>query len=286
MRKRKGSSQKKLGTLQTDNKRLSDEAELVRGKYGRSLEMLKQYQDRLVSLSEEKESLSNISRVMQASEADAETRMVELESEVASLHDSLAEQRAIVESHVDIENKQEQHVRDLENKLSKALKKAARAAAANVTSEMKKKVPISNLAAKGMTAPEGAASEQAETVTSTTAATFQSLKRPRSPSSSAHSIHQTTLPAPIPSAEVNIPGKITNAVVGGEGGVIGGAVSGFVSATSVSPEETAIPPYPSRVAHLQQEREEQQEKQEQQPGKNRGRRDISVRNTPTSPQSY
>ena len=253
-------AQKKLETLQTDNKRLLDEAELVRDKYGRSLEMLKQYQDRLVSLSEEKESLSNISRVMQASEADAETRMIELESQVATLHDSLAQQKAIVESHVDIENKQEKHVRDLENKLSKALKKAARVAAASAASEAKKKAPNSNLSATGATAT--GATAPATIATASATGSTQSLKRPRSPPSSAHTAHHTTLPAPTPSAEANIPDTFRSAGVAGGGDAIGVAVGGSVSATSVSAEQppdsgaAPIPPHSSRVAHLQQQQQQ------------------------------
>ena len=179
-------AEKKLGTIQSDNKRLMEEAELVQQKYTRSLEMLKQYQDRLVSLSEEKESLSDMSRIMQATEADAESRMVGLETEVATLRDSLAEQKAIVESHVDIENRQEKHVRDLEEKLSKALKKAAKAAVAASASKRE------------------ASTNYASSI-GNTSTIANSLKRPRVSSPSNRRVHHANVPQPIPSADVQIP---------------------------------------------------------------------------------
>ena len=113
-------AQQRLQVLQDDNKKLNGNTELIRSKYARSLEMLKQYQDRLVKLSEEKEDANNASRVMQASESATSSRLIDLEKELRNTNEKLFKQKELVEMHATIEEKQETRVRDLESKLAMA----------------------------------------------------------------------------------------------------------------------------------------------------------------------
>jgi hypothetical protein len=75
-------AQERLEVLQKDNNKLNGQTELIRTKYARSLEMLKQYQDRLVKLSEEKEDANNTSLAMKASESATSAKLLELEEEL------------------------------------------------------------------------------------------------------------------------------------------------------------------------------------------------------------
>ena len=115
-------AQQRLEVLQDDNKKLNGNTELIRSKYARSLEMLKQYQDRLVKLSEEKEDANNASRVMQATESATSSRLLDLEKELRNANEKLSKQQELVDMHATIEQKQETRVRDLETKLTMANK--------------------------------------------------------------------------------------------------------------------------------------------------------------------
>ena len=115
-------AQQRLEVLQDDNKMLNEQTETVRTKYARSLEMLKQYQDRLIKLSEEKEDANNASRVMQACESAASSRLLELESELRDANEKLLAQQNLVSMHAKIEEKQERRVQELETKLTSASK--------------------------------------------------------------------------------------------------------------------------------------------------------------------
>ena len=110
-------AQQRLEVLQQDNTTLNGQTEMIRTKYARSLEMLKQYQDRLVKLSEEKEDANNVSRAMQASESAASSRLLELEGELQKANEKVSDQQELVDMHATIEQKQEIHVRELETKL-------------------------------------------------------------------------------------------------------------------------------------------------------------------------
>lgn len=113
-------AQQRLEVLQNDNTMLNEKTEMVRTKYARSLEMLKQYQDRLVKLSEEKEDAHNASRVMQANETTASSRLLELESELQLANEKLLAQQNLVSMHAKIEEQQEKRVQELETKLTVA----------------------------------------------------------------------------------------------------------------------------------------------------------------------
>ena len=127
-------AQQRLEVLQDDNKMLNEQTETVRTKYARSLEMLKQYQDRLVKLSEEKEDANNASRVMQACESAASSRLLELESELRDANEKLLAQQNLVSMHAKIEEKQEKRVQELETKLTSASKVVHQSSTANASS--------------------------------------------------------------------------------------------------------------------------------------------------------